>query len=378
MASNARPLKILFSARDPAAAHAIANLAKQACTDSRFTVRIITSTPASELVVGLPCECLALPQVISMSPELLDSAVTQQLEQYQPDAVIAGASGPDAGVDEVMVKRANRVRSYVVQDFWGDVNLTLDAPADCYLVVDHLAAELTQQRVDSETCIVGSVKHASYGELNVPKMRASWRTASDIDEDEVVIGYFGMPLGSMDGYWRTLETLAESLQSLPVTLVYRPHPKEDKYVRSRTCDILSTFEKFAEDQGDYVEETLAACDLILSCYSSCGIDSELLGRNLAQDDRLSVFLLYETEIFEYYRNYTGLDDLPTSLQKRSLTIKDSSALRDTLLTYLSVESRLEYLASESRLPNAGESINKVLDKVFQDYLASRSSQDDQS
>lgn len=372
MTGNIRPLKLLLSARDPAAAHAIGNLAKRACIDSRFSIRVIASTPASELLEGLPCECLALPLDVSMNPECLDSAVSQMLEQFHPDAIIAGASGPDAGVDEVLVKRAAGIRSYVVQDFWGDVNLTLDAPPDCYFVVDRLAAELTQQRVGSETYIVGSVKHASYGALNVSRLRAKGRAALGAGEDEPVIGYFGMPLGDMKGYWRTLEALAESIQGLPFTLIYRPHPKEDEHVRGRTCDILSSFGKFSEDQGDCVEETLAACDLILSCYSSCGIDSELLGRNLVQDDRLSVFLLYDTEILEHYRRYTRLDDLPPSLQKRSLTIKDRSDLRDTLKTLLAVESRLDFLVSESRLPPASESVNQVLDKVFQDYHSPKS------
>jgi len=366
LTDNAYPLKLLFSARDPAAACVVGNLVKQACADARFSVRVITSSPASELLEGLPCECFALPRDVSTTPELLNSAVNQVLEQFHPDAVIAGASGPDAGVDEVLVKQADGIRSYVVQDFWGDVNLTLDAPPDCYLVVDQLAAELTQKRVDSETCVVGSVKHVSYGTLDVSMLRASRRAALVVSGDEMVIGYFGMPLGRLQGYWRTLEALAESIQGWPITLVYRPHPKEEEHVRGRTCDILSSVERFTEEQNGCVEGTLAACDLILSCYSSCGIDSELLGRNLAQDNRLSVFLLYDSEILEYYQRYTRLDDLPTSLQKRSLTIKDRSVLRETLKTFLSVESRLDFLGSEFRLPSAGQSVHRVLDKVFQD------------
>ena len=373
MTDKARPLKLLLSARDPAAAQAIGNLARQASTDSRFIIRVIASTPASELLKGLPCEFLALPQDGTRNLEQLNSVIIKVLEQFRPDAIIAGASGPDAGVDEVLVKLSNGIRSYVVQDFWGDVNLSLDTAPDYYLVVDNIAAVLTQKRVDSKTYIVGSVKHASYGSLNVTTLRAGWRVASGVREEETVIGYFGMPLGSVKGYWRTLEALVESIQGLPVTLVYRPHPKEDVHERSRTCNILSSFEKFFEDQSDSVEETLAACDLILSCYSSCGIDSELLGRNLSQDDRLSVFLLYDAEVLEYYRHYTHLDDLPISLLKRSLTIKDSSALRDTLDAYLPVESRIKFLASESRLPSAGDSVNRVLDKVFQDYYLSKSS-----
>jgi hypothetical protein len=360
------PLKILFSARDPAAAHAVGNLVKQACSDSRFSPWIIASPPASELLEGLPCECFVLSKDISTTPDLLNSSVNKLLEQLRPDAVITGASGPDAGVDEVLVKLAGGIRSYVVQDFWGDVNLTLNAPPDCYLVVDHLAAELTGQRVDSETSIVGSVKHASYGELDVSMLRASRRVALEVGEDELVIGYFGMPLGHLEGYWRTLETLAESIQGWPITLIYRPHPKEEKHVRDRTCDILNRVVGFSVDKSSCVEKTLAACDLILSCYSSCGIDSEMLGRNLAQDNRLSIFLLYDAEILEYYQRYTRLNDLPLSLQKRSLTIKDRSALRETLDAFLSVESRLDYLSSEFRLPSGGESVYRVLDKVYQD------------
>lgn len=372
MADIDHPVKLLFSARDPAAAQAIGNLVKRACTDSRFNVQVISSSPASELLSGLPCKCLALPHVVSTTPGLLLSTVTQIVDQYHPDAIIAGASGPDAGVDEVLVKQARGIRSYVVQDFWGDVNLTLGAPPDCYLVVDRLAAELTQKRVPSEVCVVGSVKHASYGTLNVPLLRVLRRAALGCGENEPVVGYFGMPLGSLPGYWRTLEALGKALQGWPVTLLYRPHPKEDDSVRGRTCSMLNSVDRFTEDQSTCVEETLAACDLILSCYSSCGIDSELLGRNLKPDNRLSIFLLYDTEIRDYYQNSSLLEDLPTSLQKRSLTIKDSALLRETMEYFLSAKSRLDFLGFELALPSSNESIKRVFDKVIADCGPSES------
>lgn len=369
MANNLRPLRLLFSARDPAAAHAIGNLARQACSDSRFLVRIIASPPASEMLTGVHCKCLSLSRDTSENLQQLTSVASQMLIEYHPDAVISGASGPDVGIDEVLVKQAKQVSgigTYIIQDFWGDVNLSLGAAPDCYFVVDKIASELTRQRAPSDTCIVGSVKHANYGSMDVTSLRTRGRNALGVDGKKSVIGYFGMPLGGLSGYWRTLKTLVDAIQSLPVRLIYRPHPKENEQMRNRTRKIFKPIGRLHEDQGVSVEETLAACDLILSCYSSCGIDSELLGRNTGKDNRLSVFLLYDEEILDYYQRYTLLDDLPPSLLKRSVTITDRSKLRDTLENFLAVESRLDFLSSASPLPSAGESVSQVLDKVYHD------------
>lgn len=360
------PLRLLFSARDPAAGHAIRNLAEKAFFDSRFQVKIVSSLPATDLFLGLPCEHTALSEIVSSNKEQLTAAAKAVLDHFKPHAVVVGASGPDTGIDEVLLSLADNVRRYVVQDFWGDVNLTLNAPPDCYFVVDRFAAELTKQRVERETYIVGSVKHAGYGTLDLTAMRGRRREALGIVGDRAVIGYFGMPLGFIDGYWRTLKTMAEALLDLPVTLVYRPHPKEEGHMKDRTSRILSEVDSFILDYGFTVEETLAGCDLVLSCYSSCGVDSELLGRNYPQDDRLSVFLLFDKEVFEHYQSSTELNDVPISQQKRSITIKDPSELKKALESYLSSEQRLNFLDAGAALPTSNEGVKKLLDKVYDD------------
>lgn len=373
MVDSNKPLRLIFSARDPAAAHAIRNLVDVACQNPAFAVCVVTTPPASEMLSDLSCECHFLSTPDSLGLERLKEDIRTLLEGFLPHAVVAGASGPDAGVDEILIACAKEkgIRSYVVQDFWGDINLSLGVYPDCFLVVDQLAASLTSGRVASETCIVGSIKHAEYGKLDVNLLREQRRFELGVADNHPVIGYFGMPLEGIQGYWRTLERFSDAIQDAPgpKTVLYRPHPKESASARERTKSILNSAETFVEDGCSSVENTLAACDLIVSCYSSCGIDSELLGRHLSADIRLSIFLLFDDELSDYYKKYTGLDDLPISTQKRALTVHNAEELPDLLEVFLAVSARTEFLSDGEALPAVGESVKLALDKIVWDCKA---------
>jgi len=358
---------LLLSARDPAAGHAMRNLIQQVERDSRFQVMVVSSSPASQLLKDIYCQHIQLSDEISNLPCNLESAAQSILDEFKPNAIVVGASGPDAGIDEQLVKLSKNIRSYVVQDFWGDVNLSLNVPADCYFVVDSFAAELTSKRVNKETCVVGSVRHAVYEMLDVNKLKESGKKSLGIKGDKPVVGYFGMPLGDHKGYWRTLESLVEILSGFSISLVYRPHPKENKLDIQRSDKILGVVDGYIRDENLIVEETIAACDLILSCYSSCGVDSELLGRDFPNENRVSVFLLFDEEIFEYYQKTTYLDDIPTSIENRTITVKNYCKLRKQLEVYLSAQARLEFLSARNIYPSPGKSVKMLLNKVVDDF-----------
>lgn len=360
-------IKLLLSARDPAAAHAIKNIAEKAILDERFLVKVVAAPPATSMLSSLNCELEFLTSNESRDLDFLQTAVCKVLREFQPEAVIVGASGPDAGVDEVLVKHARNAKTYVVQDFWGDVNLMLDSPAGCYLVVDEFAAKLTRERVNSEVYVTGSVKHSTYENFDFQALRSKGRAALEVSEDVPVYGYFGMPLGDFPGYWRILSKLSEAMQELPVRVVYRPHPKEDESSVAKTLEILNKCGDFYLDEGAQIEEILASCDLILSCYSSCGIDSELLGRSLKSDSRLSIFLLFDSEMFQFFKEYTQLDDMPLSTQGRSLTVKNECDLNNILKNCLTPSLRTGYMVSGAEFPAVCESVNSILSKVYKDF-----------
>jgi hypothetical protein len=364
--SPQKKIKILFSARDPAAGHAIKNLVNCSCNYKNIVVLVVSCIPASLILQDLKCDHIKLP----LNMDVLSSELDQILSDYSPDVVIAGASGPDAGIDELLIKKSSQTLSYIIQDFWGDVNLSLGATADCYLVSDELAAEMTRQRVSSEVHVVGSVKHASYSAFHVNEMRANKRKKLNLSGEDLLLGYFGMPLDFLEGYWKSLIELSKSIKKIQypsIKLTYRPHPKETLVNRERTVEILSNVvDEFYEDNDVTVENTLMACDLILSCYSSCGIDSELLGRNADADNRLSMFLLYNEDVYNYYKKYTGLNDLPLSMQNRSLTIKTEKELISAFEKFKSKDMRSSFLCEASPSLPSGESAFRVFEKVLND------------
>src|SRR5206468_2335257 len=131
----------------------------------------------------------------------------------------------------------------------------------------------TKRRASVETIVVGSLRHANYGELDPCGLRREGRAL--IGSPDPVIGFYGQPAWHLSGYQRTLEALADCLKELPFpfTVVYRRHPKESAADTARTHSIFSgRGVPLRADPASRVETSLCAVDLVAVCYSSCGID----------------------------------------------------------------------------------------------------------
>jgi hypothetical protein len=81
-------------------------------------------------------------------------------------------------------------------------------------------------------------------------------------------------------------------------------------------------------------------------------------------------MLFDSEIFKFFSEYTLLDDMPLSIQGRSLTVKNECDLSDVLKDCLSPSVRVGYMASGAEFPAVCESVNSALDKVYKDFCHS--------
>ncbi|MEM7209863.1 MAG: hypothetical protein AAF434_18730 [Pseudomonadota bacterium] len=370
-------MRVLFSARDPAAAQVAGNLYAAAQRDQRFEPYLVAASPAFGILKSQGFQILELQVSSTDSHDLIEQRVTSLIDGVAPLAIVAGSSGPDAGVDEYLVKYGSKCRTYVVQDFWGDVNLAAGEQADCYLVCDQFAADLTNKRVDAETLVVGSVKHAHFAALNVDALRSKSRALLSVHGDDFVIGYFGAPLADCPGYWRSVEALAHALSAVDAKIVYRPHPKESTEARERTADILGLAQSSVDNASEPVETLLAGCDLVVSCYSSCGIDAELMNSQESNPSRVSMFLLFDQEILEHYQAITRLPDVPISMQNRSVSVHSEKSLGNFIREFADRPTRVKFLENAKSnqsvgvLPTAAESPKRVLDKVWSDINSAR-------
>lgn len=345
-----RPLRLLVSGRDAGASDALAPVLLQTARDDRFTVHLHASDPARARLAahGLPSEAVALPAAAtadSAEADALVAAARTAIDRVRPDVILTGLSGLDAGFDEGLhVAAAGRVPTAALQDFWGDVNPIFPRKADLYMVADAAAATLTRARApDAATEVVGFSRYARYRDLDPDALRAGTRAALGLAADRPLVTLLSQPLWFLEGYAPMMRAALEAVSAVAprAALLLRPHPRDP-------ADTITALRVAAADLGlDVVppgavagiDQTLAASDINLSCYSTTGLDHSFLLLNAARPAGVPVYLLQAPDVAGYFRDYTGLADMPPSPLGMSLTVGEDCPIAPTLEIALRAETR---------------------------------------
>ena len=90
-------------------------------------------------------------------PDELLATAAAIVRERKPDVILASASSFGSGIDEALLASRD-TKTFCIQDFWGDVNLSLGVPADTYLVMDDDAARISRERWGVRTVVVGAPK----------------------------------------------------------------------------------------------------------------------------------------------------------------------------------------------------------------------------
>jgi len=310
------PRTILISARDAGAAKSILPILRHGFHAPDFRCEVIAQGPAVDIFSSAGASFTRFTSGTTSSRSSstavkMREEAREYLREIQPDAVITGQSAPDLGVDEALLAESTTPWTFTVQDVDGLVIPGFGALAPYFFVSKPSAAALTRKRADVQTVVVGSLRHASYGELNPRQLREEGRRLVPGGGD--LVGFYGQPAWHLPGYRRTLERFAESLSTLPspLTLLYRPHPKESDDDRARTHSILSDCGvPVLADPSPSVEMSLCAVDLVVVCYSSCGIDQVHLPRRSDRPLNVSMFLMFDENIRSNYLIECGVEAPP--------------------------------------------------------------------
>jgi hypothetical protein len=310
---GSRPRKILVSARDAGAAKSILPILKHGFASPAFSCEVVAQGPAVGIFAGAGVSFREFRSGTtgsrtSSEADRIREEARALLRDIQPDAIVTGQSAPDMGVDEAVIAESSTPWTFTVQDVDGLVIPGFGALAPFFFVSKPAAAALTKQRADVETIVVGSLRHANYSELNPLTLREEGRRL--IPTVGRAIGFYGQPAWHLPGYQRTLERFADALRELamPFTLVYRPHPKETASDRQRTHSILSDRGvPVLPDPAPSVEMSLCAVDLVVVCYSSCGIDQVHLQRRSGRPLNVSLFLMFDENIRANYVFECGVE-----------------------------------------------------------------------
>ena len=366
-----KPLTLLVSASDPAAALQLGPVCLQAQTDSRFLVRIVAQHPACVILRGLGLEVTEVPALRANEKddaaalELIDWA-DQVIARYRPDLILCGLSSPsDGGIDEALLARRT-VPAFLMQDFWGEQNLFFEAGADVLFSLDEDALALNAKRWGAHSVVTGSPRHGCYGDLDSFAMRLQVRKELGVVNGRQLVGFFGQPLQRFSGYRRTIEVLANACKQLatPVNVVYKAHPRET------WRDIEETMQWFAAAgvrvqlmEKCTTEASLAACDVACTVFSNCLYDAAYLNRFSPEPLVVPILMLFDRELLDFYSEITKISALPYFSQQLALPVWREAEMVHTLVAALSDDSRAQVWANARVLPDPSMASKKILDAL---------------
>ncbi len=363
---------ILITARDPAAALHLIEVARAAKARPGIALTIATQEPATTYfrAAGMDSRAVALPaakRADSAQGRALLDAARALVAETGPDATLSGLSTPfDGGIDEAVTAVFEGPR-FVMQDFWGEANLTFGRPADLYFTLDEEGARMSAERHGVAAMAVGSPRHSAYAAMDVKATRAAERTRLGIDARTTVAGFFGQALHSLDGYRRTLELWTEAVlsQHRPTVALYRPHPRESADEARWTFETMqaSGVEAMLSDARD-VEHALLACDVVCSAFSNCTYDAAYLNHFSAEPLITPAALLFDEEIVGYFRRMMRLREFPYLKAGLAKAVHDPDALAAALEQAAGPEDKALYWNRASTLASPAETPARILDEII--------------
>jgi hypothetical protein len=370
--SGSVAVRLLISARDVAGALHLVEVARAAATDPRFEVTVVAQEPAAKhfTAAGLTVRTVAWPTVQSAdspaTPELRRAA-RMLLDETAPDVVLTGLSTPfDAGIDEAILAEA-RVPTALYQDFWGEQNLILGRGADHILAIDEQAAERNLARFGRPSTVVGSARHAAYASLDVDACRRRVRAAIGAADTSRIIGFFGQALHALPGYGRTVTHFINCVRGMQgVTLLLRPHPREDAAQRRQTEAMFERagLEAKSVAKGP-VEDALAACDVVVSLFSICTFDTAYLNRFARRPVAVPMSLLFDEEIAAYCRQHGNYLDFAHHTLGLVRPVYEAAELTSALETALRPETcRDVWERAHRHLPDPARAPQRALDHML--------------
>jgi hypothetical protein len=323
--------KILLSARDPGAAHQISIIGKMLASDKRYNIFAITSDATLEIFKnnGLPVKCVNILSTAKRSGtevDILMQEATSIINDFSPDAILVGLSGPDSGIDEALVKCAGSCPTYAFQDYWGDVNYGFGSLPGTYLVIDEEAKRLTLKKVNARVFVVGRPYKFDFVDNENDGTSA-------INSENNVLMFAGQPLWHLDGYGRTLIKFATAISESQTfnSFIYRPHPKEADYEYNKILELCRNLNiDVSIDKNGLLDRAILASGAIVSCYSSCGYDVCYANINSNKPLAGVVYLMFDDQIISYYEKHTHLTELPHSQSGVFMTVENSLEIAKTI------------------------------------------------
>jgi hypothetical protein len=308
-------VSVLLSARDPGGAAMAGAVAPALRAAGGLEVLLAASGPAWDALVAAGEHPLRFtvpagrPHVpVGADPTVLLDAAAALLARVDPDVLLVTISSLGVGLDEALLARAGGRATFALQDYPGDANAIGAAHAGTYFVRDESAARLTRQRWGVSATPVGSLRHASYATLDVPRLRAEMRVRLGSPPGQAVLGFFAQP-PDVPGHEAAFGDLVGALGGLgarPLVLL-RAHPKHPQAAAEHAARLRAAGLVVHDATGDGpAEPWLAACDVVTTCFSTCSIDYAFLSARSPVPLGTVLFLLTREDTRRFLAGYAGV------------------------------------------------------------------------
>ncbi len=348
-----RPLKLLISARDPGAAHNMIPVIRQSRVRDDIDPIVVASGAAKGIFSknGIACEAADINGDLAV-------AGAQLIDRIAPDAILAGSSGPDAGIDEALILGGGDIPAFVLQDFWGDINPAVGPKADCYLVIDETAACLTRDRGARSVEIVGAPKYRIYEKFDIAAASDAARGRAGAGADTTLAVFFGQPHLPPVPCARAVKAFFNAAASASdnVRLLYRPHPREETVPSA--VDVITDLS---------TEDWLCGCDIAGTFFSNCAFDLAHLNRRSPKPLVAMICLGGIPGIHDRYVEMTALETIPVCDAGLALPCGTLPDLPEAIKTAMSAETRTEIAAhARAVLPDPIAAPDRILDRIRKD------------
>lgn len=384
--SSSLPIKLLITARDPATAVSWQILVPYLLQHPHFQIKLLLQAPAVEILL----KSLKLNSSLDGQNIDIESFEPQEnleekmhevkivFQEFQPEVVLTGISGPDIGVDEAALKVAeeHHIPSYALQSFWGDINQATGALPNTAFVLDDEAKYITAQRYPTIRSVpIGSIKHVDFKHYDSLSIRNLKRPGLvDLKNGEVLVSFYGQPILDIKGYFATIEALVRQLKQWqrPFKLMYRPHPKESDELKNKTWNLFQQAfaDKVCWDETGNLVESLCVSDLVVSVFSTCGFDSLYLNEMAVKAFSSSVYLWFDSDLISWWQDYSGLQEMPLISEDLLLLVDKEEAMLEVFEQGLKpeVQERLRENA-KLHLPDPSNAVDKMITTIQQDLRA---------
>lgn len=361
---------VLISARDPSSSKSLLIVAKKLLLNRLFKVTFFLQEPAYSFFEE-NLELNEFTKVYKFKKKKIEQECYFLLKNLKPDTVLTGISGPDDGIDEVLLKLAHQmqIRTYSIQSFWGHINKNLGHTAKCIFVVDKFSKAETKKLTDAKLVITGCPFYENYKNINVEETLRKVHK-NDVN-NKLKIGFYSQPLFKIDGYKETIKIFTKQIKNLNLQTIinYRPHPKDTNIQTKWTLCELKKSGHFVKLDNMILEESLICCHACISIFSLCAHDLQQLNVRSIKPLGIPIFLMYNAKLFKWYKNYSNLKINPMVLNEKAILIKNENEIKSSLLKANNQNERLIYWQRmKENLNSSKEPSNKIINIIKKDLL----------